>query len=281
MKQMDLVSVNYTPHCKRCGSHNIVRYGRYLKHIPKYLCKRCGAVCVFAGSDLFRMRKQSWIIGFAVELYSRGGISLRTIADIITKHFQISVSYVAVFNWVQKGAGSPWIPHLEPEYSPVWYVDETVIKVNRIDHWLIMVYCPTNKLILGWELSRERSSIAIQTALRRAIENAGFRPKEVISDGYNAYPRAVKKVMGWRFVKHIVIEEFHENNPIERQFREVKRRVKWFSTFRNVEAARNFFTIFFFAYNFLKPKTIVEWLPCMRWKKNKLEVAQLFKFYPP
>ncbi|QLJ52442.1 MAG: hypothetical protein Sv326_0267 [Candidatus Fermentimicrarchaeum limneticum] len=79
--QLDLISFSYSPHCKRCGSGLVVRDGRYRRtHDRIYRCKHCGARCILGRSDLYRMRNHSHAVSLAVELYSRGGLSFRTVA---------------------------------------------------------------------------------------------------------------------------------------------------------------------------------------------------------
>jgi len=268
--------------CKKCGSKRVIWNGRYKKKHHQYKCKRCGSQGVFAGSDLFKMRKPAQAISFAVELYASGGISYHTIARLMIQYFNVKVSHTAIFYWVQKGAKSPWIPKLEPAISPIWHVDETFVKVGKEYMYLIVVWCPRNKLVLSWKLSKERSPEDITWVLKNAVENAGFRPREIVTDGFWGYEWAVKKVFGWRFVKHTVESGLGHNNPIERQNREIKRRVKWFSSFRSIEAAENFFTVFFFVKNFRKQCRTIKWLtPAFAAGIQKRTVAELFKLYPP
>jgi transposase-like protein/predicted RNA-binding Zn-ribbon protein involved in translation (DUF1610 family) len=289
MKYMDLGSLSFAVepakldiYCKKCGSKRIVWNGRYRKHHHQYMCKRCGSQGVFAGSYLFKMRKPAQAVGFAVELYASGGISYYTIARLLLQYFNVKVSHTAIFQWVQKGAQSPWIPKLEPAVSPKWHVDETLVRVNKEWMYLIVVWCPRNKLVLSWHLSRDRSCEDIVDVLHKAVDNAGFRPAEIVTDGWHAYEWAVKKVFGWRCVKHTVESGLGHNNPVERQNREIKRRVKWFSSFRTLEAAENFFTVFFFVRNFRKQCRMIGWLtPASAAGIQTRTVAELFSSYPP
>lgn len=290
MRQLDLVSLSFAVEepgkldafCKKCGSKRVVWNGRYRKHHHKYECKRCGGQGVFAGSDLFKMRKPAQAIALAVELYSSSGLSYHLIARLLLQYLGVRVSHTAVYYWVQKGANSPWIPKLEPAQSPVWHVDETMVRVNKQWMWLFIVWCPFNKLVLSWKLSKERSYNDTVEVLHKAVDNAGFRPREIVTDGFGAYIGAVKKVMGHKYVKHTVESGLGHNNPIERQNREVKRRVKWFASFRTLESANNFLTLFFFVKNFRKPCRAISWLtPAYTAGITQRTVAELFKNHPP
>lgn len=290
MRQMDLVSLSFAVEepgkldafCKRCGSRRVIWNGRYRRHHHQYRCKRCGGQGVFAGSDLYKMRKPAQAIAFAVELYASGGISYHAIARIMVRYFNVKVSHTAIFHWVQKGAKSPWIPKLEPAKSLKWHVDETFVRVNKEWLYLIIVWCPKNKLVLSWGLSRDRSREDIERVLGRALENAGFRPQEIVTDGWGAYRDAIRKVMGYRYVKHTVESGLGHNNAIERQNREVKRRTKWFSSFRTLGAAENFFILFFFVRNFRAQCRTIGWLtPAFAAGIETRTMAELFRAYPP
>ena len=74
-----------------------------------------------------------------------------------------------------------------------------------------------------------------------AKEKAGI-PNLIITDGLAAYIKAIKKVFGWKRKVHHrkVAAAFGPNSIIERLNREVKRRIKWFSTFQSLECAEIF-----------------------------------------
>lgn len=281
--KMDLNSFAFTPRCKACGSYRVTKNGRYKKTMNRiWKCHMCGARCILGKSDLYRMRNHSHVVSFALELYSRGGISLRNIAAVILRYFGLPVSHGSIAYWMKKTAGSPWIPRLNPDRSPVWHIDETYINVKGKWHWLILVFCSTNKLALAWKLSENRSQRDLEEVMKQAVENAGFRPREIVSDGLYETRYAVKQALGWRFVKHRVEMGLGHNNPIERFFREPKRRVKWFSVFHSLEAARNFFTVFFFVHNFLKAHRSLGWkTPAYAAGVKQVSLTELLRAHPP
>ena len=59
--------------------------------------------------------------------------------------------------------------------------------------------------------------------------------------------------MGWKWniykKKHIIDSGIGKNAIIERVNREVKRRIKWFSTFQSLKSARSFFGLWFYHFN--------------------------------
>ena len=251
-QQMDLNSFCFSPHCKRCGSKAVVRNGRYRKHEHIYLCRRCGCQSVFSRSDLYRMRKPSGMIAEALGMYASLGISLRSIGR------KLKVAHTTIARWVKKLARRiP--PKIRPAYSLTWHFDETYVRINKEWWWLGVVLCGTTRLVLSWGLRRESQAEEIVHILKQAIENAGFRPAEIVTDGCFHYHWKIKKAFGWRFVKHRIEKGLGHNQKIERHFREVKRRVKWFSSFRTKESAEDFFRVFFFVHNYLKPHRGIGW----------------------
>lgn len=242
--------------CKNCGSTHIVRDGKTRtnnKRVKKHKCKKCGYVFLQNKSDLPGMRYHSSVIGFACDLYVCVGASYKRLSELLDRNLQIKVSHETIRQWIDKVSRKLLKPTKKAYNSVFWLADETQIKINKKKHWIWIVFDPQNKIVLAWHLSKKRSFHHAKKVLRKALQTADTRPREITTDGLHAYKKAVKKVLGTRFTKHTVIEELPENNPIERLMREVKRRYKWFSTFRSKAGANSFFELFFFAHNHLKP----------------------------
>jgi len=95
--------------------------------------------------------------------------------------------------------------------------------------------------------------------MKKALQNAGCQPEKIITDGLYQYSTAIKKVMGWNWrkqkKKHIIDSGIGKNALIERVNREIKRRIKWFTTFQALKSAKAFFKIFFHHFNKNKSKT--------------------------
>lgn len=89
--------------------------------------------------------------------------------------------------------------------------------------------------------------------MQDALNVAGIRPEQIITDGLYQYAAAIKKVMGWKWniyrKKHIVDSGIGKNWFIERLNKEIKRRIKWFSTFQSIEGTNFFFSLWFHHWN--------------------------------
>ena len=264
MLQTDLSSFSYKkgsllPKCKRCGTENFYRNGKNKDGIQRYRCKKCNFRFVWT-SDLPRRKNFSHIISFAVEFYtslSVGG-SLRGVKKILQKAFNIIVSHETVRQWIL--ASKNKICRRKEKISTTWHADETYFKIKGKGHWLWIVYCRDTKQVLSWLFSKKRLFKHAKKLFQEARKNAGKRPEKIITDGLYQYAAAIKKVMGWHWKvyrkKHIIDSGIGKNAIIERLNREIKRRIKWFSTFQSMKGAKTFFGLWFYHYNLVKSQDL-------------------------
>lgn len=115
------------------------------------------------------------------------------------------------------------------------------------------MYCKETRQVLSWHISEGRFFKDAKTVLLKAKQVADGRPEKIITDRLFAYGAAIKKAMGWHWrvhkKKHIIDTAIGQNYIVERVNREVKRRVKWFSTFQCLEGAKAFFSLFLHYFN--------------------------------
>lgn len=201
--QTDLSSFSYkkgslVPVCKRCGAENFYRNGRNKAGIQRYRCKKCNFRFVWT-SDMPRRKNFSHIIGFAVELYTSLGMaaSLRGVATVLKKVFDISVSHEIIRLWVLT-SNCEILPRKEI-ISTTWHADETYFKIQGVGHWLWIVYCANTKQILSWCISKKRLFKHAKKLFQEARRIAQIRPVEIITDGLYQYAAAIKKTMGWHW----------------------------------------------------------------------------------
>lgn len=257
MLQTDLNSFSYkkgtvVPWCKRCGSERLHKDGTDKESKQRFECKQCGFRSVWT-SDFPHRRVFSQVIALATELYTTVGISLRTIAKKFKKYFGIKVSHECVRKWVLV-AKNLLISDEEIIPTKTWHIDETYIKIKGRGFWLWIVYCRESRHVIAWHISDTRLLKDAVAVLQKAIQQTqGVRPTKIITDGLWQYPVAIYKVMGWNWREHkqhhMVDSGIGKNALIERLNREVKRRIKWFSTFQALEGANAFFNLFFYHLN--------------------------------
>ena len=251
MIQTDLYSFGcktgtLVPWCKKCGTQNFWRNGRSKKNQQIYKCKSCGFRFVWC-SDIPNKRFFTNVIGFAVEIYVETGISLRTLAKKLIKFFNVKVSYETIRQWI-KIYEKP-ISRREIPVETAWHADETYIKIKGVGHWLWIIRCRETGNVLSWRITKGRFFKDAKGLMRDALKVAGTRPESITTDGLFQYAAAIKKVMGWHWreyrKKHIIDSGIGKNWFIERLNREIKRRIKWFSTFQSMKGANTFFSVWF------------------------------------
>jgi len=116
-----------------------------------------------------------------------------------------------------------------------WHVDETYIKVNGQWCYLYRAIDREGHLVDA-RLSATRDMAAAQQSFRQALALAGDAPEQVTTDGHDAYPRAIREILG-PGVRHRTSR--YKNNRIEQDHRGVKQRdypMRGFGSF--VSAAR-------------------------------------------
>jgi len=260
MIQTDLYSFSYkkgslVPWCKKCSADVFYLAGKTSKGFQRYRCKSCGHRFTWT-SDLSRRTLFSNVIAFATELYTTVGISLRKVAYHLKKYFDITVSHECIRQWV-KIAKETVFPDEKITSTATWHADETYIKIKGIGHWLWIVRCRESGHVIAWHLSKTHLLKDAKAVMQKALEvSNGVRPERIITDGLWQYPVAIYKVMGWTWKEqkkhHVQDSGIGKNAFIERLNREIKRRVKWFSTFQALQSAQAFFGLWFYHHNSLK-----------------------------
>ena len=259
MLQTDLYSFSYkkgslTPRCKCCGGEHFYRNGKNREGIQRRKCRKCGYRFIWT-SDLPRRNFFSQVMSFAVEIYTTTGVSLRTLAKKMLKFFDIKISYEGIRQWIL--ASKKTISPREIMRATVWHVDETHIKIKGKGHWLWVVYCRDTRQVLSWHISKGRFFKDAKRVLKDALLVAGTRPEKIITDGLYQYAAAIKKIMGWHWKiyrkKHVIDSGIGQNWFIERLNKEIKRRIKWFTTFQSTTGALAFFSLWFYHWNQTHP----------------------------
>ena len=253
--QTDLYSFSYklgtlVPWCKKCGSKKLHKDGKSSLGKQRYECEKCGFRGIWS-SDMPQRSFFSNVISFAVELYVETGISLRKLAKKLNKFFNVKVSYETIRQWIKLWQKP--IPRREMPTETAWHADETYIKIKGVGHWLWIVRCRETGNVLSWRITEGRFFKDAKGLMQDALNVAGTRPESITTDGLYQYAAAIKKVMGWQHhtykKKHIIDSGIGKNWFIERLNREIKRRVKWFSTFQSIEGANTFFSVWFYHFN--------------------------------
>jgi len=98
--------------------------------------------------------------------------------------------------------------------------------------------------------------------MKKAIDNAGFNPDRIITNGLASYHRAWKKIF-WKRKKelrneHIIVKDFRDeinNNLLERFNGTFRNAIKAFRGLKAIRFLISFITSFMHHYNFIRPHT--------------------------
>ncbi len=101
-----------------------------------------------------------------------------------------------------------------------WHVDETYLRVDGRWCYLYRAIDREGNLVDAL-LSERRDMAAAQRFFAQALDLAGRAPKQVTTDGHDAYPRAIRETLGGDVIHRT---SRYKNNWIEQDHRGVKQR---------------------------------------------------------
>ncbi len=145
-------------------------------------------------------------------------------------------------------------------YGKDWRIDETFVGVLGLPIFLWIVI-DEHRQIAAWGLSLSRDTDSAVHVIKKALDNAGFKPERMITDGLAAYHKAWTKLF-WankkelRVTEHIVVEDFKDeinNNLLERFNGTFKNAIKAFRGLKAIRFLISFVTSFLCYYNFIRP----------------------------
>ena len=122
--------------------------------------------------------------------------------------------------------------------GPKWHADETYIKVSGVWCYLYRAIDADGNLVDSM-LSERRDMEAARRFFARSLEVVGHTPEKVTTDGHDAYPRAVREILG-EGVAHRCSQ--YMNNRLEQDHRGIKGRYGPMRGFGSVASASRFCT---------------------------------------
>lgn len=265
-------SVRKYPSCPCCGKSTFLHHD--YEFYSNYRCsdKNCNhsffvvkgsAVTESSMSQLFgktnfkRMRYPVFLIITALSMFYLGKSSFRNISLILRTAFNIKVSHTTISNWCHNFA--PLFDNMRLRLLPMldfasdeWHMDETVVKIAGIKHYLWLIIDSETRFVIGFHLSPRRDSPQAFSLLTEASTHG--TPQSLVSDRYSAYKVPVKSV--FNDAKHIRVESFKDdisNNLIECFNKQFKAWYKTKQGFSNLQSANNLISMFIFFFNFVRP----------------------------
>lgn len=194
--------------------------------------------------EFARIRYDKEIVLLCLWLYSRFVVSTYDVEKIVKKFKGVRVPARTVLNWVHKfGKDRNFLKELKARdkefkrIAKVWHLDE-------------------KSRIVAMHVSDKRESKEVVRLLRKAVNNAGYKPEIVVSDGWHGYDnRTLRKGLGVRKIKHVISHferkiVFHKgnlyslsNNRIEGLISWLRNRYRKFRGFNNMEKFSSFLNL--------------------------------------
>jgi len=242
--------------CPNCKSFRLWKYGiRKNKRgtFQKFFCKDCKRQ--FIDDDFLWMQTTKEVVAFAIRHWRRGYRPSWIVQEIWIV-FKIRRSVYALFYWVRK-----FLPLFDAinslplhGISPRLHWDYTYIKIAGEDAYWWALKDAIKKCIVGWIITttrtKEDAKASLREAKRRLPTSFDIDKLEIVSDGEQSFPRAIKEVFGYgaRHYRYKGFKDKKNNNLIE----ELWRAKNYVPEFRTVEQAIRFFTIWTAFYNIEK-----------------------------
>ncbi|KXB09076.1 hypothetical protein AKJ46_00965 [candidate division MSBL1 archaeon SCGC-AAA833K04] len=264
----------------------------------RYKCKSCGKKFnERAGTPFHWLYKPEEEVITATVMYVKYPLSSYQASEILG-FFGMDISPSAIRDWPQRfGSHLKKIAkNYEIKFSKVWHVDEKFTPHKRESSpkkkrgkrkWAYQITVLDSKGdVVASYLSPERSTKAIEKALRRAKDEAGFSPDIIARDDFPAYDKAVK-VLGRRTKDvHTHFEEkliLHDdgvipvsNNRIERYHSEIAPKIRSMRGVKSLKSGDQFFQIYKRFRNLFKKDRLKEILERFKLKLTWSGLVKMF-----
>jgi len=266
-KEKKIETTSSTKACPKCCSTTFKKNGfRTVKNQIKrqrYVCGQCRYKFTLNDSGFASMRFDPQIVTEAMNLFM-SGMSYRNIARHVKSVHDISVSHVAILDWMKKYMATimDYVDSLSPELGDVWSLDEmmvnvkdtTLMKSKGFYDWLWTIIDPKTRFVIATEVSKRR-----EIADARRIVSKGklvSRPNFVITDSLNSYQQAIRKELDARKTAHIKTKSLADgfaNRPIERYHNEIREKLKTRRGLGNDESTQRFADSYRIYHNYVRP----------------------------
>jgi transposase-like protein len=202
---------------------------------------RCGCGKQFnerSAGSLNRTQYLSDVIALVVLWRLRYKLSLRDLAEMfLVRGFVFS--HEAVRDWEAKltpALAEDLRRRRKGNVGRSWYVDETYIRVHGRWQYLYRAIDRDGTLV-DVMLSEHRDLAAAKAFFRSAKTVTDVAPDRITTDGHDAYPRAIRTVLGER-VRHRTNR--YLNNRLEQDHRGIKGRCRPMLGFKSTGSAKRF-----------------------------------------
>src|SRR6201995_3924957 len=179
------------------------------------------------------------IISHAVWLYFRFPLGLRMVEELLAAR-GIIVSHETVRQWARK-FGQPFANRIRrrlPRIGDKWHLDEVVLKIAGVKHWLWRAVDQTG-IVLAVRVQHRRDKQAAKRLLRKLLKKQMRPPRVMITDKLASYGAAKREVMpGIEHRQHKGL-----NNRAENSHQPTRRRERIMKRFKSPRQAQRFLSV--------------------------------------
>jgi putative transposase len=268
IKSQKLIGVDDTVTCPICKSLNVVKRGirkTAFGEVQRYGCLDCNHRFV-VDKGFSRMKHSPESITLTLDLYFKG-LSDRKIVDHLKQFHNVTVVHSTVIRWIRKYLKllSKYAEKHEADVGNVWHSDETTVFIKKEGQkkcyqWLWNVMDAKTRYLLACQITETRFVEDARIPLRKAKEIANRRPDAIVTDGLQAYKKAVKAEF-YDIAEpiqnpHIRLKDFEtkpNNNILERLNGTFRERTKVFRSLDSSVSAMEFATGMQTYYNYIRP----------------------------
>jgi len=217
--------------CKFCDSTNVIKYGKK-NGKQNYFCKSCNRKFV-DNINFENMKYSPKIIALTLDLYFKG-VSLRKISHHLKEFYSLNICYKSVYNWIEKYVSimNEYVDNIQPNVGEIWHTDEMMVSIGGNWEYLWNIMDERTRFQLASVVSKERYIRDARAVFQRAKKNcSGRKPKYIVTDGLQAYKRAVKKefITNTHETEHlwnVGLRHHPNNNHVERLHGNIRDREK-------------------------------------------------------
>jgi putative transposase len=176
------------------------------------------------------------IISHAIWLYFRFPLGLRMVEEMLAAR-GIIVSHETVRQWARKfgQAFANQIRRRLPGAGDKWHLDEVVIVIAGVKHWLWRAVDQTG-FVLDVLVQSRRDKQAAKRLLRKLLKRQGRTPRVMITDKLASYSAAKREVIpGVEHRRHKGL-----NNRAENSHQPTRRRERQMKMFKSAGQAQRF-----------------------------------------
>ena len=176
------------------------------------------------------------LISYTVWLYFRFPLSLRMVEEMLAFRGMV-VSHETLRQWGRKfgQAFANWIRRRLPRAGDKWHLDEVVLKINGVTHWLWRGVDQTG-MVLDVLVQSRRDKRAAKRLFRKLLKRQMRPPRVMITDKLASYGAAKKEAMP--SVEHRQHKGL--NNGAENSHQPMRRRERQMKHFKSAGQAQRF-----------------------------------------